>query len=167
MLVMVTRVYSVIVPKECLISLFCAQLTHFESYFTKRQFDTKHFPYKLSSKGMCMRLIVTGNHLPLSSALNTYAANKLSKLERLASPSDTIHLTLNSEKKYRRCIQARLVSRGVEYHVASYGSDPYAIIDELKRKLCTQLLKTKEYTNTHTHKKMIEARSMKQAGTLS
>ncbi len=95
-----------------------------------------------------MNLNIAGHHLPLTPALRTYIAEKITRLERHFGALIGASVVLSVEKQ-RHKAEATIHARGHNLHAEATDNDMYAAIDSLADKLDSQTRKLKEKTRDH------------------
>lgn len=95
-----------------------------------------------------MQLNVTGHHIEITPALQTYVANKFERLERHFDHVTNVHVVLTVEK-LRHKAEATLHISGAEVFADATEEDMYAAIDVLVDKLDRQIKKHKEKLTDH------------------
>lgn len=95
-----------------------------------------------------MQLNVTGHHIEITPALQTYVASKLERLERHFDHVTNVHVVLTVEK-LRHKAEATLHISGAEVFADATEEDMYAAIDVLVDKLDRQIKKHKEKLTDH------------------
>lgn len=99
-----------------------------------------------------MQLEITGRHIEITPALRDFAAEKLSKLERLLDGPLEVHVVLGIEK-HRHMAEIQVKSRTAVFSGAQETGDLYASIGEVADKLERQALKHKEKLRTRKHRR--------------
>lgn len=97
-----------------------------------------------------MNIIVNGRHLEITSALRSYAEEKIGRFEKYISNITEAVVTLGVEK-YRHKAEVLLKVNGVMIQAESVTGDVYSSIDEVVEKLEKQVLKHKE--KIHSYRK--------------
>ncbi len=95
-----------------------------------------------------MQLNVTGHHIEITPALQTYVTNKFERLERHFDHVTNVHVVLTVEK-LRHHAEATLHLSGAEVFADATEEDMYAAIDVLVDKLDRQIKKHKEKLTDH------------------
>ena len=95
-----------------------------------------------------MQLIVTGRHLEVTEALETYAATRLKRLERHFDKVSQVHVVLSIEKARHRA-EATVHVTGREIFADAVADDMYPAIDALIDKLDRQIKRHKERRVDH------------------
>ena len=95
-----------------------------------------------------MQLNVTGRHLAVTEALESYARVKLERLERHFDHVTSIHVVLSVEKERHRA-EATVHVTGRELFADAVEGEMYAAIDVLADKLDRQIRRYKEKTTDH------------------
>lgn len=94
-----------------------------------------------------MQIHYTGRNLDVTSALKTFTADKLQRLERFNHISN-INVTFHVEN-HTQIVEATVHISGADIHAKSQSTDMYTAIDELIDKLVTQITKHKEKQSDH------------------
>ena len=95
-----------------------------------------------------MQLNVTGHHVEITPALNSYVSGKLEKLERHFDHVTNVHVVLSVEKM-RQKAEATISITGNNLFADAEDEDMYAAIDPLVDKLDRQICKHKEKLPDH------------------
>jgi len=90
-----------------------------------------------------MRVIITGRHISVSTAIKDYAREKVDRLERYHRGIDTVRLTLDVEHG-DNIAEAVITARRATFVVRVQGGDMYAAIDTMMDKTQKQLRRHKE-----------------------
>ncbi|RPI38399.1 MAG: ribosome-associated translation inhibitor RaiA [Nitrospiraceae bacterium] len=90
-----------------------------------------------------MNILVNGRHLEVTSALKSYAEEKIKKFERYSSDISEAIVTLSVEK-YRHKAEVMLKANGMLIQAESVTGEIYSAIDEVTEKLDRQVKKYKE-----------------------
>lgn len=98
-----------------------------------------------------MQITVSGQQMLITESLRTYAADKLSRIERHFDHVTTTNVVLHVEKN-RHQAEATIHAKGATLHADAEGENMYAAIDSLADKLDRQVLKHKEKTKTNHHR---------------
>ena len=96
-----------------------------------------------------MQLNITGHHIDITPALQSYVQSKFEKLERYFDHVTNVHVVLTVEK-LRHQAEATVHISGADVFADAVEADMYAAIDMLADKLDRQVLKYKERNNDHT-----------------
>ncbi len=91
-----------------------------------------------------MNIIMNGRHLEITSALRSYAEEKIRKFDRYLSNINEAVVTLSIEKKYRHKAEVLLKANGVMIQAEGVTGEIYSAIDEVIEKLEKQVKKYKE-----------------------
>ncbi len=91
-----------------------------------------------------MQLTISGHHVDLTEALETYVKEKLQRLARHSDGIIQANVILSVEQKIGHKAEAILHIKGTEIFAEQIHDDMYAAIDTLIDKLDRQLLKHKE-----------------------
>ena len=94
-----------------------------------------------------MQLTLSGHHVEITQALNTYVEEKFARLQRHADFINKINVILSVEKLQHKA-EATIRISGAEIFANAESEDMYAAIDSLVDKLDRQLLKHKEKSIT-------------------
>lgn len=105
-----------------------------------------------------MQLNLTGHHIEITPALQTYVTNKFERLERHFDHVTNVHVVLTVEK-LRHKAEATVHISGADVFADAIDEDMYAAIDALADKLDRQIKKHKEKLTDH-HRS--EGRAQKQ-----
>ncbi|MCG8324585.1 MAG: ribosome-associated translation inhibitor RaiA [Thiotrichales bacterium] len=95
-----------------------------------------------------MQINITGHHIDVTPALNSYVENKFQRLERHFDKMTHIHVILSVEKDRQKAEATIHVNRG-DLFADSIQEDMYAAIDDMTDKLDRQLKKHKEKLSNH------------------
>ena len=95
-----------------------------------------------------MQINITGHHIDVTPALNSYVENKFQRLERHFDKMTHIHVILSVEKDRQKAEATIHVNRG-DLFADSIQEDMYAAIDVLIDKLDRQIKKHKEKLTAH------------------
>ena len=95
-----------------------------------------------------MQINITGHHVDVTPALNSYIENKFQRLERHFDKMTNIHVILTIEKERQKAEATIHVNRG-DLFADAIHEDMYAAIDDLTDKLDRQLKKHKEKLSDH------------------
>src|SRR3989337_3131744 len=95
-----------------------------------------------------MNIIVNGRHLEVTSALKSYAEEKLKKFDRYLSQITEAVVTLTVEK-YRHKAEVLLKVNGLLIQAEGVTGEIYSSIDEVVEKLEKQVKKYKEKMVSH------------------
>jgi putative sigma-54 modulation protein len=95
-----------------------------------------------------MNLVIHGNHIDVTPALQAYVANKLERIERHFDKVIDANVQLTVEKVHQRA-EITLRLRGNNIHVEAVDGDMYAAIDALVDKLDRQVLRHKDRLQQH------------------
>ena len=97
-----------------------------------------------------MQVNISGHHVEVTEALQTYVANKIEKLERHFDQIGNVQVTLSIEKE-RQKAEASLNVKGAQLHADAVHDDLYAAIDLMNDKLDRQIIKHKEKNVARKH----------------
>lgn len=95
-----------------------------------------------------MQLNITGHHIEITPALQTYVQSKFEKLERHFDHVTNVHVVLTVEK-LRHKAEATVHISGADVFADAIEADMYAAIDMLADKLDRQIKKHKEKLTDH------------------
>lgn len=96
-----------------------------------------------------MQTSIIGRELDLDQDIKDYTQNKLLKLEKFRNDIIGIDLTIE-ENHHKKVKQSAFLAKslvkipGNDINAEAYGKTPFAAVDELEKKLASQLRKTKE-----------------------
>lgn len=90
-----------------------------------------------------MKIIVTGRHLDVSTALRGYAEEKIKKIERYLNNVTEAVVTLSVEK-YRHKAEVQLKADGLSIHAEGVTGEMYSSIDQVMDKIERQVKKFRE-----------------------
>lgn len=90
-----------------------------------------------------MKISITGRHVDITNALNSYIKTKFQKLKKHSENIINIHTILTVEKE-RMKAEATLKTKNGNLFAANEENNMYAAIDEIVEKLDRQLKKQKE-----------------------
>ena len=90
-----------------------------------------------------MKISITGRHVDITNALNSYIKTKFQKLKKYSENIINIHIILTVEKE-RMKAEATLKTKNGNLFAANEENNMYAAIDEIVEKLDRQLKKQKE-----------------------
>ena len=89
-----------------------------------------------------MKISITGRHVDITNALNSYIKTKFQKLKKYSENIINIHTILTVEKE-RMKAEATLKTKNGNLFAANEENNMYAAIDEIVEKLDRQLKKQK------------------------
>ncbi|KAA0874055.1 ribosome hibernation promoting factor [Nitrincola tapanii] len=95
-----------------------------------------------------MQINITGHHVELTDALNSYVHTKFERLERHFDNITNVQVTLSVEK-LRQKAEADMHIAGGEVFAQAESEDMYAAIDAMIDKLDRQIIKHKEKLKSH------------------
>ena len=95
-----------------------------------------------------MQLSVSGHHIDMTDALQSYVENKMERLERHFDQVTNIHVILSVEKQ-RQKAEATIHITGNDLFATAEDGNMYAAIDALVDKLDRQIKKHKEKVTNH------------------
>lgn len=98
-----------------------------------------------------MQIHISGHGVQVTSALRTYAIEKLERLKNRGDNITSINMVLDVEKVIQ-IAKATIHLAGAEIHASAESSDLYSAIDLLVDKLNHQIIKHKEKMKTHRNK---------------
>jgi putative sigma-54 modulation protein len=94
-----------------------------------------------------MQIHLSPRNLRLTGAIHAYVAEKIMRLEGIASEILAAHVVLVHDEgavaDRRFCVKAHLAIAGPDIHATDVGGDLYAAIDRISDKLARQLRKRK------------------------
>ena len=90
-----------------------------------------------------MQVNISGHHVEVTEALQSYVSTKLDKLQGHFDQIGNVQVTLSVEKE-RQKAEASLNIKGRQLHADAVHDDLYAAIDLMNDKLDRQLIKHKE-----------------------
>lgn len=97
-----------------------------------------------------MQVNISGHHVEVTEALQSYVSTKLEKLQRHFDQIGNVQVTLSIEKE-RQKAEASINIKGGQLHADAVHEDLYAAIDLMNDKLDRQLIKRKEKNIAHKH----------------
>lgn len=97
-----------------------------------------------------MQVNISGHHIEVTDALQTYVSTKLEKLERHFDQIGNVQVTLSVEKE-RQKAEASINVTGAQLHADAEHEDLYAAIDLMTDKLDRQIIKHKEKNVARKH----------------
>jgi len=97
-----------------------------------------------------MQVTITGHHLPITEAIETYVEQKLSKAWRHFGQGIEAHVTLSVEKLEQKA-EVTVHFQGKDLHAEAAHADLYAAIDLLADKIDRQVVRYKELHQTSVH----------------
>jgi putative sigma-54 modulation protein len=93
---------------------------------------------------------ISGRHVEVTPALDTYARSKLGKIENIFHKVTTVHVTLSVEKKLQKAeAEVKLAGDQNSIFAESATEDMYKSIDELEGKLLRQVKKYHDKLTDH------------------
>ena len=95
-----------------------------------------------------MQLSVTGHHIDMTEALQSYVENKMERLERHFDQVTNVHVILSVEK-LRHKAEATMHISGGKIFADAEQENMYAAIDSLVDKVDRQVKKHKEKMTDH------------------
>lgn len=95
-----------------------------------------------------MQLNVSGHHIDMTDALQSYVENKMERLERHFDQVTNVHVILSVEKQ-RHKAEATIHITGNDLFATAEDGHMYAAIDALVDKLDRQIKKHKEKVTNH------------------
>ncbi|MDH5447197.1 MAG: ribosome-associated translation inhibitor RaiA [Gammaproteobacteria bacterium] len=104
-----------------------------------------------------MQLTVSGHHIDLTEAMQSYVENKMERLERHFDQVTNINVILSVEKM-RQKAEATIHIRGNDLFANAEDENMYAAIDALVDKLDRQIKKHKEKLTDHHRAEGIESK---------
>jgi len=97
-----------------------------------------------------MQVNISGHHVEVTEALQSYVSNKIEKLERHFDQIGNVQVTLSIEKE-RQKAEASINVKGGQLHADAVDEDLYAAIDLMNDKLDRQIIKHKEKNIDRKH----------------
>lgn len=95
-----------------------------------------------------MQIDITGHHVEVTSLVNNYIKEKVTRLKRHFDQVLNIHIILEVQK-HKHKAEASINVSGNHIFAEASGHDMYAAIDLLADKLDRQILKHKEKIRSH------------------
>lgn len=95
-----------------------------------------------------MQINITGDGVPVTPAIRTYATEKLERLKRRGDNITSINVIFDMGK-IQQVAKATIHVPGAQLHASSESADLYSAIDTLIDKLDHQLTKHKEKLHEH------------------
>ena len=93
---------------------------------------------------------ISGRHLEVTPALDTYARNKLSKIEKIFNKITTVHVTLSIDNKMQKAeAEVKVAGDQNKIFAESITDDMYKSIDALEDKLLKQVKKYHDKLKDH------------------
>lgn len=96
-----------------------------------------------------MQINVTGHHVDITPALQSYVQSKLERLQKHSDGASVMHVVLTVDSKLEHRADATLQLRGNKLFAYAVAGDMYAAIDALGDKLTRQVTKRKEKRTDH------------------
>ena len=90
-----------------------------------------------------MQVHISGHHVEVTEALQSYVSTKLEKLQRHFDQIGNVQVTLSIEKE-RQKAEGSLNIKGAQLHADAEHDDLYEAIDLMNDKMDRQLIKNKE-----------------------
>lgn len=94
-----------------------------------------------------MQIHLSPRHIPLTAAIHTYVAEKVSQLEEINDRILAAHVVLVRDEKRNPeqmfCVKVHLAVPGPDLHAQDFDGDLYAAIDKVYAKISRQLRKRK------------------------
>lgn len=97
-----------------------------------------------------MQINITGHHVEVTPALQSYVQEKIEKIHKRFSQITNVHVTLTVETKTIQRAEATINLAKGNIHATSEHENMYAAIDGLIDKLDRQVIKHKEKLNHHS-----------------
>lgn len=97
-----------------------------------------------------MQVNISGHHVEVTEALQTYVSTKLEKLQRHFDQIGNVQVTLSVEKT-RQKAEGSVNVKGAQLHADAEHDDLYAAIDLMNDKLDRQIIKHKEKSVARSH----------------
>ena len=95
-----------------------------------------------------MNIAISGHQMDVTPPLKDYVTQKMSRIERHFDNVTNTTVVLHVEKT-RHLAEATINTKGATLHANAEAEDMYAAIDELTRKLDSQVRKHKEKSTNH------------------
>lgn len=95
-----------------------------------------------------MQIAISGHQMDVTPPLKEYVTQKMSRIERHLDNVTNTTVVLHVEKT-RHVAEATISTKGATLHANAKAADMYAAIDELMRKLDSQVRKHKEKSTNH------------------
>lgn len=102
-----------------------------------------------------MQINVTGHHVDITPALQSYVHSKLERLQKHFDGLNTAHVVLNVDNKLEHRADATLQLRGGKLFAYAVAGDMYEAIDALGDKLTRQVTKHKEKLTDHSDRESV------------
>lgn len=106
-----------------------------------------------------MQLEITGHHIEVTSALNTYIQEKFDRIKRHFDQVLNIHVILEVENKAQHSAEASMHVSGNHIFANAKEGNMYAAIDALVDKLDRQVLKHKAKIQDHHREESVKLNS--------
>lgn len=95
-----------------------------------------------------MQINISGHHIDVTEAMNSYVNTKLEKLSRHHDRITSTNVILSVEKLQQKA-EATIHVSGKDLFAEAESDDMYSAIDQLSDKLDRQLIKHKEKVRNH------------------
>jgi putative sigma-54 modulation protein len=95
-----------------------------------------------------MQIAISGQKMDVTPPLKEYVTQKMNRIERHFDNVTNTTVVLHVEKT-RHVAEATINTKGATLHANAEAEDMYAAIDELMRKLDSQVRKHKEKSTNH------------------
>lgn len=95
-----------------------------------------------------MQIAISGQQMDVTPPLKEYVTQKMGRIERHFDNLTNTTVVLHVEKT-RHLAEATINTKGATLHANAEAEDMYAAIDELMRKLDSQVRKHKEKSTNH------------------
>ena len=95
-----------------------------------------------------MQIAISGHKMDITPPLKEYVTQKMTRIERHFDNVTNTSVVLHVEKT-RHLAEATINTKGATLHANAEAEDMYAAIDELIRKLDSQVRKHKEKSTSH------------------
>lgn len=102
-----------------------------------------------------MQINVTGHHVDITPALESYVRSKLERLAKHGDGLNVMHVVLTVDSKLEHRADATLQLRGNKLFAYAVAADMYAAIDALGDKLVRQVTKHKEKRSAHSDRESV------------
>ena len=103
---------------------------------------------------MTMQVSVTGHHIEVTDPLRTHVMDKMKKVEKKFPHITNVHVTLTLDNQYEHKAEANMHVAGGKsgkIFATSKSEDMYTSINDLMKKLETQLISHKDLLQGHDH----------------
>lgn len=101
-----------------------------------------------------MQIMITGRHIKVTEAMQTYARDKASKFEKIWNGINKAHITMDLEHGLHVAEAVVSINGGADVVAITKDADMYAALDLLENKIEQQLRKYKsKHQDHHPHQK--------------